>query len=61
MPDNSVPRVRLLMAALLRDFDRKIKDPKIVRWVTLLAALVLPYDGIDSIVFDRIAGSDPLA
>jgi hypothetical protein len=61
MPDNSVPRVRLLMAALLKDFDRKIKDPKIVRWVTLLAALVLLYDGIDSIVFDRIVGSDPLA
>jgi hypothetical protein len=51
MPDNSVTRVRLLMAALLKDFDRKIKDPKIVRWVTLLAALVLLYDGIDSIFF----------
>jgi hypothetical protein len=61
MPDNSVPRVRLLMAALVKDFDRKIKEPKIVRWVTVLAALVLLYDGIDGIFFDRIVDSGALA
>jgi hypothetical protein len=38
-----------------------MKDPKKVRWVTLLAALVLLYDGIDSMFFDTIVGSDPLA
>ena len=43
------------------DFERQIKDPKIVRWVTLLAALVLLYKGIDSMFFDRIAGNDPFA
>jgi hypothetical protein len=42
------------------DFERQIKDPKIVRWVTLLAALVLLYDGIYSMFFDRIVGTDPL-
>jgi hypothetical protein len=38
-----------------------MKDSQKVRWVTLLAALVLLYDGIDSMFFDRVVGSDPLA
>jgi len=38
-----------------------MKDPTILRWVTLLAALGLLYVGIDRLFFDRIAGSDPLA
>lgn len=32
-----------------------------VRWLTLLVALVLLYDGIDTMFFDRIIGSNPLA
>jgi len=36
-----------------------MKDPKRVRWLTLLAALGLLYRGIDRIFFDRIVGGDP--
>ena len=38
-----------------------MKDPKRVRWLTLLAALGLLCVGIDRMFFDRILGSDPLA
>ena len=38
-----------------------MKDPKKIRWLTLLAALGLLYVGIDRMFFDRIVGSDPLA
>jgi hypothetical protein len=38
-----------------------MKDPKRVRWLTLLAALGLLYVGIDRMFFDRIVGNDPLA
>jgi hypothetical protein len=38
-----------------------MKDPKRVRWLTLLAALGLLCVGIDRMFFDRIVGSDPLA
>ena len=43
------------------NFNREMKDPKRVRWLTLLAALGLLYVGIDRMFFDRIVGSDPLA
>ena len=35
-----------------------MKDPKKVRWLTLLAALALLYAGIDSMFFDRIVVTD---
>jgi hypothetical protein len=38
-----------------------MKDTRTVRLVTILAALVLLYDGIDSMFFDRIPASDPMA
>ena len=38
-----------------------MKDPKKIRWLTLLLALGLLYVGIDRMFFDRIAGGDPLA
>jgi hypothetical protein len=41
--------------------NREMEDSKTVRWVTLLAALVLLYDAIDSMFFVRVADSDPLA
>ena len=43
------------------NFNRETKDPKRVRWLTLLAALGLLCIGIDRMFFDRIVGSDPLA
>ena len=43
------------------NFNREMKGPKRVRWLTLLAALGLLYVGIDRMFFDRILGSDPLA
>ena len=43
------------------NFNREMKDPKRVRWLTLLAALGLLCVGIDRMFFDRISGSDPLA
>jgi hypothetical protein len=36
-------------------------DPKKARWISLLAALVLLYCGLDSMFFETIVGSDPLA
>jgi hypothetical protein len=36
-----------------------MKDPKKVRWLTLVAALGLLSVGIDEIFFDRIVGGDP--
>jgi hypothetical protein len=47
-------------SALVHNLSRETKDPKAVRWLTLLEALVLLYLGIDSIFFDTIAGHDPL-
>jgi hypothetical protein len=38
-----------------------MKDPKTIRWLTVLTALGLLYVGIDRMFFDRIVGSDPLA
>jgi hypothetical protein len=43
------------------NFNREMKDPKTVRWLTLLAALGLLFVGIDRIFFDRIVGGDPLS
>jgi hypothetical protein len=43
------------------NLNREMKDPKKVRWLTLLAALALLYAGIDSMFFDRIVGSGLLA
>ena len=43
------------------NFNRETKDPRRVRFLTLLVALGLLYVGIDRMFFDRITGSDPLA
>jgi hypothetical protein len=44
----------------VQNLNRETKDPKKVRWLTLLEALVLLYLGIDGIFFDTIAVHDPL-
>lgn len=41
--------------------NREVKDPKKVRWLTLLAALGLLYAGLDRMFFDSIVGGDPQA
>src|SRR5271156_6828291 len=38
-----------------------MKDLKIIRLLSLLAALGLLYVGIDRVFFDKIAGGDPLS
>lgn len=48
-------------AGTVLNFNRELKDPKRLRWLTLLVALGLLYIGIDRMFFDRISGSDPLA
>jgi hypothetical protein len=38
-----------------------MKDPTKARWFNILLALGLLWVGLDRVLFDRIAGSDPLA
>ena len=52
---------QIAFGAIVLNFNRQVKDPKTVRWLTLLAALGLLYVGIDRMFFDRTLGSDPLA
>src|ERR1700720_183710 len=44
----------------MRPLALLVKDPKRVRWLTLLAALGLLYVGIDRIFFERTLGIDLL-
>jgi len=52
---------QIAFAGIVLNFNREMKDPTRIRWLTLLAALGLLYVGIDRMSFDRIVGSDPLA
>jgi len=52
---------QIAFAGIVLNFNREMKDPTRIRWLTLLAAFGLLYVGIDRMSFDRIVGSDPLA
>src|SRR6202035_4164201 len=52
---------QIAFGAIVLTSNREMKDPKRVRWLTLLDALGLLYVGIDRMFFDRTSGSDPLA
>jgi hypothetical protein len=45
---------QIAFAGIVLSFNREMRDPKRVWWLTLLSALGLVYIGIDRMFFDRI-------
>jgi hypothetical protein len=54
-------KAQIAFAGIVLNFNREMKDPKRVQWLTLLVAIGLLYVGIDRMFFDGIVGNDPLA